>query len=294
MQGLITALITPFCDDTSLDEAGLRSLIHRQLEAQVDGIVVLGTTGEAPTLSAEEATRVIQIAVEEAKDRTQIIVGTGSNSTQQTIESTQRAHDLGADAALVVTPYYNKPTQEGLFQHFSLIAEQGDLPLILYHHPGRCGISLEVETLRKLAPLKNIAAIKEASGSIQTVSEFIAACPELPLFSGDDSMTLPTRSLGGDGVISVLSNLYPIEMRQLCYLPLDEAIDLHYDLLDFFLASCLESNPIAIKAMMRHCNLPAGPCRLPLCGPSPTNNTYLENLLEKRRVPCGATQPQHC
>jgi 4-hydroxy-tetrahydrodipicolinate synthase len=292
MHGVITALITPFHEDGSLDRDGLRLLVQRQVAAAVEGIVVLGTTGEASTLTEKERNSVIHLAVEEANGRIQVFVGTGCNATNKSIASTKKAKELGADGALVVTPYYNKPGQEGLYRHFTALAKEGGLPLILYNIPGRTSISLDLETIEKLAKEPNIIAIKEASGSIQMVGDVIHKVPNLPLFTGDDAMTLPVRSLGGVGVISVLSNLYPEHMSLICTTPIERAREIHYDLHPFFSASSIEVNPIPIKAMMRLSGLPAGPCRLPLFGPSKEHELTLQRLLEKRSIPHGSAKSQ--
>lgn len=286
-KGLYTALITPFGPSGELNEPGIRQLIQMQLKAGVDGIVVLGTTGEAPTLSPEEKEKIIRIARAEIDNDTLLVVGTGSYCTKKTIEDTQKAKDLGADAALVVTPYYNKPTQAGLYSHFEALAKAVDLPLLLYNVQGRTGQNLQTETLKHLAEIPKIIGVKEASGNIVQIMEVIEQIlpkrPDFLVFSGDDNLTFPTIALGGHGVISVLSNLMPNELVQFVRQALKEdsinAREMHYKLLPFFKALFLETNPIPIKAMLNDCELPAGPCRLPLTSLSEENQQKLNSLL---------------
>lgn len=287
LEGLFTALITPFKND-ALDEQGLRQLIQRQLAAQVSGIVILGTTGESATVTEEEKERILAIALEEAQDKTLLIAGTGSNSTEKTIRETQRAYELGFNAALVVTPYYNKPTQEGIYQHFKALSSATPLPLIAYNIQGRTGVNIETPTLMRLAHLPHLIGVKEASGNVNQMADVLYALKQeqLPLsvLCGDDGLTLPLIALGGQGVISVVSNLFPIDMMRLVQAALAgdfaRARKEHEALLPFFRAAFLETNPIPIKAALHHLGLPAGSCRLPLSGLQDKHHAELLNILQ--------------
>lgn len=267
--GVWTALITPFTDDDRLDEEGLRLLIGRQRESGVAGVVALGTTGEAPTLTAEEKRRVIAICGEEGIP---FMVGTGTNCTKTTLAHTLEAAEQGAVAALIISPYYNRPPDKGLYQHLTTVADISPIPLVLYDHPGRTGVTLSEALRRQLAEHPRIIAIKDATGSLERMTE---ALSYMQVFSGDDSLARELQQAGGQGVISVLSNLFPKEMATLWE---GDAHSCTF-LKPFFPASALESNPIPIKAMMRLAGLPAGRCRLPLCEPSPTTLHHLEQLL---------------
>ncbi len=287
LQGTITALVTPF-RNLELDEEGLAANIHDQMTAGIDGIVVLGTTGEAPTLSAIERERVITIAVREAGGRIPVIVGTGSNCTRHTIEMTKTAQDLGADIALVVTPYYNKPTQAGIYAHFAAIASETDIPIILYNIPGRTAVPIETQTLLRLAGLPSIIGVKDSTANLAQVSDIFAMVvskyPHFRVWSGDDAYALPMIALGASGVVSVVSNLVPAEVAAF----IDAALQgdfvlarrLHYRLLPLFIAAFVETNPVPIKAAMELCGLPAGGCRQPLHPLSTENlNTLYQQLL---------------
>lgn len=295
MQGTITALITPFCADGALDIEGLEQLIIRQLDCGVNGLLVLGTTGEAPTLTKEEKQRVIQTAVKLAKGRVPVWVGTGSYATVETIERTKEAEAFGADIALVVTPYYNKPSQEGIFRHFEAIAHATSIPIIVYNIAGRCVCNIETETLQRIAALPNVIGVKEASGSLLQASEVMSTLGnEFLVFSGDDALTVPMMSLGASGSVSVVSNLVPSEMVRLTESMLDGnygvARERHHRLFPLFRASFLEVNPVAIKAAMELCGLPAGKPRLPLCELQPENLAHLLRVLEQLElVPCRAS-----
>lgn len=283
LTGLYTALITPFCADGSLDEEGLKNNIRFQLSQHIHGIVILGTTGETPTLSLQEKERILKIAREETIGRCHLMVGTGSYSTQQTIENTCMAKDMGADSVLVVTPYYNKPTQEGLYQHYRTLASQVEIPILVYNVQGRTGVNLQTETLRRLSMIEQIIGVKEASGNMiqmmDVIENILYQRPNFSVLSGDDALTYPLITLGGHGVISVLSNLIPAEMKELCDLALNhqysEARSLHFKLLPLMRNLFIETNPIPIKAAMNLCGYAAGPCRLPL---SPINKDHLLTL----------------
>jgi 4-hydroxy-tetrahydrodipicolinate synthase len=291
IQGVHTALITPFTSQNTLDEEGLRLLIQRQLQAQVDGITILGTTGEAPTLAKDEQERIIRIAKKECNGSdTVLMVGTGSYSTDQTIQNTELAHKLGADAALVVVPYYNRPTQEGLYLHFQAVAKGSSLPIILYNIPGRSGQNLQLGTLRRLLAIPSIVGIKEASGNISQINDTIAIAkeirPDFAVLSGDDGLTLPAMALGGDGVVSVISNLIPQSVKALTTAmqkgDLTQARKIHEELLPLIKMAFIETNPIPIKTILALHGLPAGPCRLPLCGLTPDNATLMQEFFEKK------------
>jgi 4-hydroxy-tetrahydrodipicolinate synthase len=285
--GAYTALITPFTEDDQLDEEGLRVLIRRQLQANIDGIVVLGTTGEAPTLQEWEKKRVMAIAKEECSS-TPLIVGTGSYSTKQTIENTKEAENAGADAALIVIPYYNKPTQEGLYHHFKAIAQATSLPIILYNAPGRCSQNLHLDTLKRLLDIPTIVGIKETSGDMDQIIDVIGLVkntrPDFTVVSGDDPLTLPLMALGGDGVISVISNILPREVKNLVTAMatgnFELAREIHHELMPITKIAFIETNPIPIKAMHQIYNLPGGKCRLPLCGPSTENYNKIKSQLK--------------
>jgi 4-hydroxy-tetrahydrodipicolinate synthase len=291
-KGVYTALITPFTAEDQIDEEGLRYLIQRQIQGNVDGIVMLGTTGEAPTLSDQEKGKIIQIAKNESRNLTKLIIGTGSYSTKQTIENTLAAEEAGADAALIVTPYYNKPTQEGLYLHFKTITAATKLPLILYNIPGRSSQNLQIETLKRLLEIPSIVGIKEASGNIFQINDVIELVkktrPEFSVLSGDDALTLPLMTLGGDGVISVVSNIAPKIVRNLIKAlfcnDLSLAREIHYHLMPLIKIAFLETNPIPIKAIHELCNLPGGKCRLPLCKLSQENALKIEAQLVNYKI----------
>lgn len=292
-EGAYTAIITPFLNDESFDEEGFITLLDEQIKAKMTGIVVLGTTGESPTLSPQEKKRIMTLAREKIKAPMQLLVGTGSYSTARTIEETKRAEELGADGALIVTPYYNKPTQEGLFLHFQAVANQTMLPIMVYNIQGRTGQNLATPTLRRLADIENIVAVKEASGSISQMMEVIesvvAARPDFKVLSGDDNLTLPLMAIGGHGIVSVVSNLVPsliLNLYQLCQSgDFKAAQSLHYQLLPLFRGAFIETNPIPIKALLHFEERPSGPCRLPLCPLSQENEKKLRHLHETLKLP---------
>jgi 4-hydroxy-tetrahydrodipicolinate synthase len=281
--GAYTALVTPFKDE-AIDLEGLKQLITLQIEAGIEGIVVLGSTGEAATLSNVERAQVIRAAVAAAKGRCAIVVGTGSNSTAQTIEHTRQAMELGADGALVVTPYYNKPSQEGIFRHMEMVSKATPLPLIVYNVPSRTARNIETGTMRRLAELENIVGVKESSGDMNQISEVVAINQQRPflILSGDDYITLPLIAVGGHGVISVVSNLTPkpvVELvRAALHHRMEEARRLNFDLYPLYRGAFLDSNPICIKAMMEAAGLPSGGYRLPLCEPTPSLRQELNQL----------------
>lgn len=288
MKGVYTAIITPFKSNGSYDEEGFQELLEKQVEAGVQGVVVLGTTGESPTITCEEKKRIIQFARKQLNSSIKLIVGTGTNSTATTIEDTLLAENLGADGALVVAPYYNKPTQEGLYFHYKAITEATKLPLIIYNIAGRTGVNIQTSTLKRLFNYPSIVGVKEASGNILQMMDVIEMRdqerPEFKVLSGDDNLTLPLMAVGGDGVISVVSNLVPeliVKLYALCAKGnFDEARQLHYQLLPLFKGAFIETNPIPIKTLMHFSGLPSGPCRLPLSPPLPENEKHLRHLYE--------------
>lgn len=289
-KGAFTAIVTPFKENEDLDEEALRKLVEFQIKNKIDGIVPCGTTGESPTLDYGEHDRVIEIAVEASKGRVPVIAGTGSNSAKEAIEMTKHAEDAGADATLQVCPYYNKPTQEGLYRHFSAIAKEIDIPMIIYNVQSRTAVNLETSTLARLAKEhSNIVGVKEASGSISQVTDVINELPKnFSVLSGDDNMTLPLMSLGGDGVISVASNIIPREMHDLCEHMLkgnfEKARGMHYRLLPLFKGIFLETNPIPIKAALAMKGMIKESYRLPMCGMKAENREKLRKILRDLKI----------
>lgn len=284
LKGIHTALVTPF-KDGSLDEKAFRNLIEFQLKAGINGVVPCGSTGESPTLSYEEHEKVIELAVKYVKGKVPVIAGTGSNSTQEAIELTKGAKKLGADLCLLTTPYYNKPTQEGLYQHFKAIAEAVNIPLILYNIPGRTGINMTPETVFKLSRIRNIVGIKEAAGSLTQVSDIYRLTKgTFAILSGDDNLFLPMMSVGAVGVISVLSNIMPKEMQSLYKAFLIEknikkAMNIHTRLMPLFQGMFVETNPIPIKEAMAYMGMIKKEFRLPLCPLSDANSIFIKGLL---------------
>ena len=282
--GTYTALVTPFKNDR-VDEAAFARLIEGQVAGGVTGIVPVGTTGESPTLTHEEHLRVIELAVKTAAGRCKVIGGTGSNSTAEAIEMTKEAARVGCDATLQVAPYYNKPSQEGLFRHFSKIAEATKLPIILYSIPGRCGIEIAVETTVRLAKAcPTIVAIKEAGGSVERVSALRAVLPpEFTILSGDDSLTLPFIGAGGNGVISVASNIVPQAVGDLVKAALAgdfvEARRLHFHWYSLFKDLFIEPNPVPAKHALALRGEMLGDVRLPLCEMGDATRAKLETTL---------------
>jgi 4-hydroxy-tetrahydrodipicolinate synthase len=273
--GAFTALITPFRDG-EIDEPALRNLVEFQIAGGIAGLVPCGTTGEAATMSDSERDRVIGIVIDQAAGRVPVIAGTGGNDTRRTIEATQRADALGADAALVVVPYYNKPTAAGLIAHYTAIAESTDLPLILYNVPGRTGINMTPETTLRLAKLPSVAGVKEASGSLDQVTEIIGDAPDgFAVLSGDDSLTVPMMSVGATGVISVASNIVPAEISRLTQACLvgdfAAAQALHHELYPLMRSMFIENNPTAVKTAAALLGLCRDELRLPLTALSPAN-----------------------
>lgn len=284
LSGIITAIVTPFLNGL-LDEKSLSELISFQLDKGVHGIVPCGTTGESPTLSFEEYKRVVGITVETVNKNVPVIAGAGANNTAKAVELTRSAKSLGVDATLQVAPYYNKPTQEGLFQHFKAVAEVG-LPIVLYNIPSRCGIDIQPKTVARLTELPEIIAIKEASGSVVQMAEFRKHCGDrLTLLTGDDAQTLPAMCMGGKGVISVLGNLLPQEMVEL-YRDWQQgdtasAIARNEQLFPVMQAMFIEANPVPVKTALAMKGLiKSSEVRLPLCNMSAENTKELASAMQ--------------
>jgi len=283
--GTGTALVTPFRFDGSLDEPTLRRLVLRQIEAGIDFLVPCGTTGESPTLTHEEHLRVVRISVELAKGKVPVLAGAGGYNTSEVIVLARELAALGADGILSVTPYYNKPTQEGLFQHYRAIAEAAPLPIILYSVQGRTGVNIEPATVKRLSEIENIAGIKEASGNVSQMAAILNAVPEdFIVLSGDDAITLPLIAIGGRGVISVVSNEIPAEMSHLTRFALQGdftgARTIHRRYHPLMEINFVESNPIPVKAAMAEMGLLEPYWRLPLVPPKAENQARIRAVLE--------------
>ena len=284
-QGIFTAIVTPFNEDESVDEQTFKNLIDFNLANGVDGIVPCGTTGESPTLSHDEHDRVIELTVEHVNGRAPVIAGTGSNSTREAIRLSQHAEAAGVDALLLVTPYYNKPTQEGMYRHFRVIAESVTIPCIIYNIKGRTGVNLETDTLMRLTnDCPNVVGVKEASGDINQMKDVIARRTNgFSVLSGDDNMTLELIKAGGDGVISVASNVIPEQMSRMVHLGLEghfaEAEMLDKKLSPLFAAEFVETNPIPIKYMLSLKGMCQEVYRLPLCELRPPSKDKVQNVL---------------
>ncbi|QSH41437.1 4-hydroxy-tetrahydrodipicolinate synthase [Lentisphaerota bacterium ZTH] len=283
LQGVYTALITPFSNG-AVDYGKLRELVEAQIVAGVDGLVPVGTTGESPTLDFKEHEKVIETVIEVAAGRCQIIAGTGANSTKEAVELTKHAKAAGADATLQVTPYYNKPTQEGLYRHFSMVADETGLPVVLYNVPGRSGVPIAVDTVVRLSQNENIVAVKEAGGSTERVSAILDLC-DITVLSGDDALTIPMMSVGAKGVISVASNIIPAEMKKMVDAfargDVAAAMELHKRFYCLFRDEFIESNPIPIKAAMAMAGLIQEEYRLPLCRINDGNREILAATLQR-------------
>ena len=280
-QGALTAMITPFRSGR-IDEERLRANVRWQIEQGINGLVPVGTTGESPTLSREEHRRVIEIVVKETAGRVPVVAGAGSNSTANAVALTREAHAIGADATLQVNPYYNKPTQEGLYRHFSTIADSVDLPIVLYNIPSRCAVGLTLETIERLAKHPNIVAIKEAGGSVDFAASIVDRT-NLTVLSGDDALTLDMMRTGAKGVVSVVSNIAPSPVLSLTKAALqgrwEEARTIHHRLMPLFEGLFIETNPIPVKAAMKLMALDSGELRLPLCDPAPETLAILQQAL---------------
>lgn len=285
-KGLFTAIITPFDKKGGIDEEGLRNNIEFQLKNKVDGILPVGTTGESATLSEEEHKRVVEVAIDQVNRRALVLAGTGSNNTAEAVEYTKHAEDAGADAALMISPYYNKPTQEGVYQHYKKVAESVDIPIILYTVPSRTMVNIEPETTKRLSEIQNIVGIKDASGNLNQVSQEVMLCgDDFSVLSGDDSLNLPIISLGGKGAISVVSNVAPKELGDLIREALKgnfrEARKLHYRFYPLFKILFIETNPAPVKAAMNMMGLAAGDPRLPLVPVRKDSEEKIKKVLEE-------------
>jgi 4-hydroxy-tetrahydrodipicolinate synthase len=287
--GLGTALVTPFRKDGSIDETAVRQLVRRQIDGGVHFVSPCGTTGEAPTLSHSEKIRVVQLVVDEAAGRVPVLAGAGGYDTREVIELAREYERIGVDGILSVTPYYNKPTQEGLFQHYKAIAESTSLPIVLYNVPGRTGVNLEPATVVRLAALRTIVGVKEASGSLVQMSEIVRGAPaEFFLLSGDDPIAVAVMSIGGRGLISVASNVVPAEMVQIIELAekgdFVGARKLHAWLLPFLQVNFVESNPIPVKAAMAAMGLLEERYRLPLVPPGAAARDRIMKVLQDLKL----------
>jgi 4-hydroxy-tetrahydrodipicolinate synthase len=284
-QGSIVAMVTPFRNG-KIDEPKVKELVELHVKNGTDAIVPCGTTGESPTLSHDEHHRMVELTVAAAAGRIPVIAGTGSNSTAEAISLTKHAERSGANGALVVNPYYNKPTQEGLYQHFRAVAESTALPIVVYNIQGRTAVNIETDTMARLVrDCQNIVGVKEASGSLDQMSQVILACgPDFSVISGDDNITLPLLAIGGRGVISVIANIVPRETSEMVHAALDgdwkRARELHYKLFPLARAAFLETNPIPIKEAMAMAGMLEPEFRLPMCRMGEANRAKLAGILK--------------
>ena len=293
-EGTYVAMVTPFDNDGKIDEEGFRSNINFLIDKGVSGLVGAGTTGESATLSHDEHQRVIEILVDEVDGRVETIAGTGSNATLEALSLTKFAYDAGVDAALLITPYYNKPQQHALVDHYKFIAENADIPIIAYNVPSRTGINMDVETIVEIAKIEGIDAIKEASGSVDKVSDIYRALSHenlednFSILSGEDSLTLPLMSVGATGVISASANIDARRMVLMVDSILNDdytrAMELHYEMLELIRALFIESNPVPVKTAMNIMGLPAGPLRQPLVEMKRDNLEILKKALNDSKL----------
>jgi len=289
LTGSYVAMVTPFTKSNQLNENELEKMINFQINHGSAGIVPCGTTGESPTLSWDEHMRVIQMASEIGKGKIEVMAGTGSNSTIEAIEATQQAQKVGADYALVVTPYYNKPTQEGIFQHFKAIAENSDLGIVIYNIPARSGVNILPETIERMSYLDGVVGVKEAAGDVNQASDIIVRTSRrLDVYSGDDTLTLPLLSVGAKGVVSVLANIVPDKLNKMIKLffdgKLSEAIAIHKELFNLGRAMFIETNPIPVKEAMNLMGWEVGTPRLPLTLLENKNREYLKKVLKEANL----------
>jgi len=279
--GAMTAMVTPFREGR-LDETRLRQQIEFQITGGIDGLVPVGTTGESPTLDFKEHERVIEITVQTARGRVPVIAGVGANATTEAMELHSFAKKVGATAGLSVNPYYNKPSQEGLYRHFMTLADRVALPIVLYNIPGRTGITMSAQTVARLSKHPNIVAIKEATGSLDMTSDIASLC-DITIISGDDALTVPLMSIGAKGVISVVSNLLPADMKSLTAAALagdfKKAAAVHHRLIPLIRSLFIDGNPVGIKHAMKVAGLDTGELRLPLCDASESTKTLIESLV---------------
>ncbi|MBN1981304.1 MAG: 4-hydroxy-tetrahydrodipicolinate synthase [Chitinivibrionales bacterium] len=289
LHGCYVAIVTPFDASGAIDEEGLRKNIRYLIAHGVAGIVPCGTTGESATLSWKEHNRIVDVSLEEAGSKVKVIAGAGSNNTAEAIEAAQHAYENRADAILCITPYYNRPTQEGLYQHYRAIAQKVPIPLIIYNVPSRTGVTISAETLERLCAFESIVGVKEASGNLLQVSEIHRRCGNrLAILSGDDALTLPVMACGGSGVISVIANMLPDRMVALVDAfekkQYDVALRIHEELLPVCNALFIETNPIPIKEAMNYLGLAAGTLRLPMVAMSKNNKEALISVIEKLHI----------
>ncbi|MDY6910598.1 MAG: 4-hydroxy-tetrahydrodipicolinate synthase [Thermodesulfobacteriota bacterium] len=283
--GAFVAIVTPF-KDGRVDETALRDLVEFQIANGSHGIVPCGTTGESATLAFEEHERVVEVVLEQVNGRVPVVAGTGSNNTAEAIRLTKHAKECGANGALMISPYYNKPTQEGLYRHFKAVAESVDIPIIVYNIPGRTAVNIEPETLARLAEIPNIVGVKEATGSMKQITDIIRLCgDDFTVLSGEDYITFPLLAVGGKGVISVVSNVAPKDMADLCTLYLEgkvrEARDLYYRILPLCHALFYETNPAPVKAALKMMGkIASDEVRLPLVPMQPANRERLKKVIE--------------
>jgi 4-hydroxy-tetrahydrodipicolinate synthase len=294
--GVGTALVTPFTSSGAVDEAAVRRLARRQIDAGVHFLVPCGTTGEAPTLSGEEKRRVVELVVEEAGGRVPVLAGAGGYDTREVVESARAMQDAGADGLLSVTPYYNKPTPDGLFHHYQAIAEATPLPIVVYNVPGRTGCNVDPSTLARLASIPHVAGVKEASGNVTQICEVLRAVPaDFLVLSGDDALTLPAMAVGARGVVSVASNEAPGEMARLVEAAerndFAAAREVHSRLLPLMLANFAESNPIPVKAAMAQMGLLEENYRLPMVPPRAETRERLARVLAAVALLPAGTRP---
>ena len=293
-EGTYVAMVTPFTEDNEIDEEGFRSNINFLIDQGVNGLVAAGTTGESATMNHEEHQKIIEMMIDEVDGRVQTIAGTGSNSTDEAIRLTKFADDINADAALLITPYYNKPQQHALVEHYRTVSEVSDIPIIAYNVPSRTGINMDVDTIVELAKIDNIDAVKEASGSLDKVSDIYNALSregledDFNILSGEDSLTLPIMAIGGTGVISASANIDAKRMVLMVDSILNDdyerAFELHYEMLDVIRALFIESNPVPVKTAMNLMGLPAGPLRQPLWEMKEENLEVLKKALSESNL----------
>ena len=289
-EGTYVAMVTPFDKDEQIDEEGFRSNINYLIDQGVNGLVGVGTTGESATLDHDEHQKIIDILVDEVDGRVATIAGTGSNATYEATYLTKYAEDAGADAALLITPYYNKPQQHSLVEHYRYVAENTDIPIIAYNVPSRTGINMDVSTIVELAKIDNLDAVKEASGSVDKVSDIYRELQhegledDFNILSGEDSLTLPIMAVGGTGVISASANIDARRMVLMVDSVLNDdygrALELHYEMVELIRALFVESNPVPVKTAMNLMGLPSGPLRLPLTGMKDENLEILKKALK--------------
>ena len=293
-EGTYVAMVTPFTSDRIFDEEGYRSNINYLIEQGVNGLVAAGTTGESATMSHDEHQKIIEVLIDEVDGRVETIAGTGSNATSEAINLTEFACDAGADAALVITPYYNKPQQHALVEHYRTISESTDIPIIAYNVPSRTGLNMDVDTIVELAKMDNVDAVKEASGSLDKVSDIYRALSregledDFNILSGEDALTLPIMAIGGTGVISASANIDAKRMVLMVDSILnddyDRAFELHYEMLDVIRALFVETNPVPVKTAMNLMGLPAGPLRQPLAEMKEENLEVLKKALSESNL----------